>query len=115
MGASHMKSAIQENNEKNNLLTKFKLSLIELCDAYIVEESVFGMVGGTPTELMSGYFEAEAEYNSLDDALTDMHELDECIYIVSPEQVLRGTYKSNLSECREDKPVVDIDTLEKIR
>ena len=109
-----LKSAIQLKNEQCTRMGLFKTSLRKLSDAYEITESVFGLFGGKPAELQSGYLELDKEYNSIDEALDHIWEDNHAVYIVSPEQVLTGTVRKNLSECNSLKNVLDISTLEMI-
>ena len=109
-----LKSAIQLKNEQCTRMGLFKTSLRKLSDAYEITESVFGIFGGKPAELQSGYLELDKEYNSVDEALDHIWEDNHAVYIVSPEQVITGTVRRNLSECTSLKNVLDISTLEMI-
>lgn len=107
-----LKSAIQLKNEQYTRMGLFKTSLRKLSDAYEITESVFGIFGGKPAELQSGYLELAEEYNSVDEALDHIWEDDHAVYVVSPEQVITGTFRKTLSGCNSIKNVLDISTLE---
>ena len=109
-----LKSAIQLKGEQYTRMGLFKTALRNLSDSYEITESVFGIYGGKPAELEAGYLELDKEYNSIDEALDNIWEDNHAVYIVSPEQVLTGTVRKNLSECNSLKNVLDISTLEMI-
>ena len=97
-----LKSAIQLKNEQCTRMGLFKT------------ESVFGIYEGKPSELQSGYLELDKEYNSVNEALDHIWEDNHAVYVVSPEQVITGTFRKTLSECNSLKNVLDISTLEMI-
>lgn len=109
-----LKSAIQLKNEQYTRMGLFKTSLRKLSDAYEITESVFGIYEGKPSELQSGYLELDKEYNSVNEALDHIWDDNHAVYVVSPEQVITGTFRKTLSECNSLKNVLDISTLEMI-
>lgn len=109
-----LKSAIQLKSEEGTRVGTFKVALRQLSEAYEITEAVFGIQNGKPSELEAGYLELDKEYNSVDEALDHIWQENHGVYVVSPEQVLTGTVRKTLSECKSTDNVLDISTLEMI-
>ena len=110
----NFKSTIQTTFEKGTELGLFKTSLRKLSESYEIVESVFGIVGEKPSELMGGFIELDKEYNSIDEALDHVYENTQGVYVVSPEQVITGKIRQTLSQCESTANVLDISTMKMV-
>lgn len=108
------KSAIQLTLEIEDIKNYFKQSLVSLTEHYEVNGNVF-YINSTnqPTEAIQGYFVEEKTYDSLNDCIKDM-KLNQAVSINEGKYIL-GRIEQHLTNCDEDKKVLDIEYLQYIR
>jgi hypothetical protein len=96
------KSAIQQINERQNILYKFKVSLNSLLEKYNIQDNIFGIaVDGQLYDITEGYFVgAPTEYASLDEAIQNM-DSGSCIRIVENNKFVLGKVYSSFNDCHE--------------
>ena len=102
------KSIIQQQLEFNAILERFKQSLSNLMESYVVNGNVFGWQG-KPVEIETGYFVVESEKDNLQDAIREMNSLNKCIRIVENKTFQVGTVSRYITECAVDAKVLDIE------
>ena len=110
----YTKSLIQQIQESRSIISNFKRELIRLSKSYDIINAIFP-VSESCLSTKNGYLEMLKEYNSIQEALQDVESLDDCLYIVNPEQVILGKYKNSINECKQEINVLDCSTLLKIR
>ena len=111
----YTKSLIQQHLERINLLESFKQSLNNMMDKYIIENSVFGITyKGESTEIVTGYFIVEKEFDNLNDCIKNINN-NQYIQVKNNEKFIIGTIENNLFNCPYDKPVLDLETLKYVR
>lgn len=107
------KSKIQLVIEEDNIKSNFKRSLEHLTESYTIKGNVFTVDGWNPVELSNGYFVEEKEFDNLNDCINEM-KTGQAISIQENKFVL-GNIKKHLSECENDKKVLDISYLQYVR
>ena len=88
------------HNMLNFIETKseFKEGLNNLMEKYNVEDSIFSYNNGIVNEVCRGYFVENTEYNSLDEAISNMNNLNQCIRIINNEKFVLGDVHTTLNE-----------------
>ena len=88
------------HNMLNFIETKseFKEGLNNLMEKYNVEDSIFSYNNGAVNEVCHGYFVENTEYNSLDEAISNMNNLNQCIRIINNEKFVLGDVHTTLNE-----------------
>lgn len=96
------KSAIQQINERQNILYKFKVSLDSILEKYDVRDNIFGItVDGQLYDINEGYFVgAPTEYVSLDEAIQNM-DSDLYLRVVENNKFVLGKVYSLFNDCPE--------------
>lgn len=108
------KSKIQLTIEEDSIKSNFKHSLEKLIESYTIKGNVFAVdARRIPVEVSNGYFVEEKEYDNLTDCINEMN-LSQAVSIQENKFKL-GTIKKHLSECEEDKKVLDISYLQYVR
>lgn len=109
----YTKSLIHAEIDRQKTVTAFKQYMRKMNEEYEIVEAVFGINGTVPSEAVSGYIDVKEEFSDIESALKKFSKLDDCLYVVSPEQVILGTLRPCLSECLASN-IVDVSTLEKV-
>lgn len=109
----YTKSKIQMIKESLALSEGFKSELVDLMNKYTVEDSVF-VYNQHIMEYTSGYFTVDGEYKTIDEAIRNCNINDSGIRIINNETFQVGKIHKFLSECGEEKPILDINCLETI-
>lgn len=96
------KSAIQQISERQNILSKFKLSLKSILEKYDVNDNIFGISkGGQLYDITEGYFVgSKKEYASLDEAIQNMNS-DLCIRVIKNNKFVLGKVYTSFNDCPE--------------
>lgn len=103
----YTKSTIQQIQEERNAVASFKKEVRRCTKAYDVTEAVFVVHSWNPK---SGYIDMKREFDSIEEALSEVKFTDDCLYVVSPEQVIVGKYKNTISECESSVNILDVST-----
>ena len=110
----YTKSIIQQTVEALKVKDNFRAGIQSLMDKYIIEDSVFVLKNGFVHEVVNGYFAVEAEYTTLQEAVSACNISNMGIRI-KKDQFQVGKVHNNLSECEEGKKVFDLSKLEDVR
>lgn len=97
------KSAIQQMTEMQNTMFAFKTSLNKIMESYNVQDNVFGIISGTPSEVTSGYFVTENEYGSFDEAMQNFDMNKNLVRIVENKKFYIGTYATKITDIESGK------------
>lgn len=104
------KSMIQQILEHNAVLDSFKKTLESLSSQYNINDNVFGIIHGLPSEIHNGYFVIEHECEDLQSAIKEMNgDLTKCIRIVENNKYQVGSWNKSILECATDKTIIDIE------
>lgn len=108
------KSIIQQKLEAEQLKYDFMASIENLMEKYNIEDSVFVFKNGAMREVVDGYFVTEHEFDNIKDAIAECDIATMGIRIIGTT-FQTGTINSKLSECVDNKKVLDIGRLIDIR
>ena len=106
----YKKSTIQQQIEINELKGKLANAIETFIDKYTVDDIVFGLVNGTPQEVIKGYLVEMQEYSTLKEAIQNM-KVTQCIRF-NENKFYVGDFKTQLNECNMNAPVFDIELLQ---
>lgn len=106
------KSAIQVIREASQRQDDFKQSLECIMNKYNISDAVFEYKNGRATESVTGYFVEDKEFDNIADAMgTGCNH----VRIVENNKFITGSVFTRLSDCPEDKKVIDLVNLTYVR
>ena len=110
----YTKSIIQQTVEAMHVKSNFKAAIESLMEKYNIEDSVFVLKNGFLHEAVTGYFAVEADFTSLDEAVSAC-DVNTMGIRVMGDNFQTGKLHNTISECAENKKVFDLSRLEDIR
>lgn len=111
----HPKSNIQLQIENIATIESLRDMVRRLNEKYAIANAIFGFNGRQACELVEGYMEVKAEYDSLDACLGSITNLNECVQVKHDNRGLPyvlGVYHQTLSTIPEGHRSIDIKTLD---
>lgn len=113
----YTKSVIQQKAEIINAKNDFKQSLEQLMEKYNIEDSVFVYAGNNigTQEVVEGYFVIDAEYDNINEAMSECDINSMGIRIIENKNFQVGKIHNLISECEENKKVFDLKRLKDVR
>ena len=106
------KSNIQLVREALAIRESFRKELQSFMDKWMIMDSYFEINSGAPKEHEKGYFVFEHEYNTFDEAISNMS-LDQTIRIIENKRFQIGKVYEKISEAEGDR-VIDVTTGQEI-
>lgn len=107
-----MKSKIQMIQESINIKHQLTESLNNLMDEYNINDNIFIYTPNkhncSISEVVSGYFESLGEYNTLEEAMSEIDPFTHCIRIINNEKFQIGYMRNNISECNKEHKIKDL-------
>lgn len=113
----YTKSIIQQKAEIINAKNNFKQSLEQLMEKFNIEDSVFVYAGNVTgmKEIVEGYFVIDAEYDNINEAMSECDINTMGIRIIENDKFQVGKIHTLITECEKDKKVFDLKRLKDVR
>lgn len=108
------KSNIQLIQEKIELKRNFKEGLVNLMEKFNIPNNIFVIRNGKLTEASKGYFEIVSDYNSIEEAISNINPATQGIRIINNEKFQIGNIHKYISECEDTSNVLDLDVMESL-
>lgn len=110
----YTKSIIQQKIEALHEKDSFRIAIENLMEKYNIEDSVFVFRNGNMREVVEGYFVTESDHIDLAEAISNCNPHTMAIRIMG-EKFQVGIVYNKISECSENKKILDLRRLEYIR
>lgn len=108
-------SPIQDAIDTANCIASFKNEIRILNEKYNIEQETFGIasngMAAIPARIHEGYMAVTGEYKTLEEALKEFKTKDTILYIVDSENFILGQYSNIITEKKDDKKILDLETL----